>query len=311
MEFINQFKNNWRMFLDGGYKDVYRLIFGAPQFPIFSTVQAAFSCFVVHRSFIEKKRSFTLELRKLIISFLMTFASRELFAYVFKKQSPLQHYPMTLAIFFAVYVLMNFFPGDLVYKLCSGLYYFVGLANGFNQVRYFTLALRQVKKFPEFAGPRGLPVAIMFAAFDQVIEAILRPLFKGDDSKISNVGSVIKTGLAMSVYWCSTNHNYFSKWVPLRDQQMAALVLGLGLGMISTFGKVTSDAIKANQAKAKKEEPKVEEVQEEEPKATGKTTTARSAKSELDAMKNEIKDLKAQIQLLKQEMQVLKAQYKK
>ena len=199
--------------MNGGYKDIYRVIFGTAQFPYWFTAQAIYACYAVKKSFARKPRTFSFFMRKLLLSFAMTFTSREIFAFTFKKLSPLQHNPITAGIFLLVFLLMNSTPFDAVYKLTGFLFYFVGLAQGFNQTRYFTLIIRNIKKYKEFAGPRVLPVAIGFAVLDNAIELFLRPLLGGEETRVTNASLIFRSAIVMVVFWVSTNYNYFTQWI--------------------------------------------------------------------------------------------------
>ena len=231
----------WTQFVKGGYKAIYIPIFGTPQFPVWFVVQATWACYVVHRSCLRKPKGFFMWIRQAILAFAMTFAPREIMALVLRKQSPIAHNPISVGIFAAIFVVLTLCPYNIAYKILSFLYPVIGFLQGYNQTRLFTLCLRSLKGF---ANVQTVPIALGFTVSDQIIEFMLRPLFSGVETKMSNPGTIFTTCVSATVFWLGTHENQFTESIGLYPIQIPALVLGLILGIsnaISIFGQTDEE----------------------------------------------------------------------
>lgn len=232
----------YEQFVRYGHKPLYKLAFSTPQFPYWFVAQAVYACYAVKRSFARRPRSLSVLFKKLFISFAMTFTSRELYAYLFDKLSPINRNPQTLGVFFVVFILMNMSPWDLVYKLTGAMFMMVSLAQGFNQVRYLTLLLRHLSRFPEFYGAAGLPVAIGFTVLDNVVEIVLRVMLNGEETAVTSMGRLIFGTMLMALFWAGTNQNYFTRYLGIHPKQMSALTLGFALALSNGAGVMATVA---------------------------------------------------------------------
>lgn len=160
-----------------GYLDCYKLLYGTPQFPYWFIFQACYSCYVTHKSIESLRKTPNLFFRQLIIAFCMTFAPREIFAFAFKKLSPIKHNPQSIIIFLGIYGLICIKP---IYKIINFFAKLIGMAQGVNVARFFTLALRNIKGIP---AELILPIAIIFSVMDQLIEFIFSTIFKTKNLK--------------------------------------------------------------------------------------------------------------------------------
>ena len=219
-----------RGFLKEGYKDVYKPIFGSPQFPFWFGVQAMWACYVVHRSCRLKPRGVLNWIKKLILAFAVTFAPRELMAMVMRKASPIAHNPVSVGVFGAIFFVVSLCPYDVAYKVINFCYPVLGLLQGYNQTRLFTLILRAKLNLNNV---QLVPLAIGFAVLDQVIEFFFRPLFGGVETNMSSPKSIFMTGISMLVFWLGTHENPYTSTIGIYPIQVSALVLGLVLGVFN------------------------------------------------------------------------------
>ena len=217
-----------RMFATSGYKTLYKPIFGTPQFPFWLIIQCLYSCYVVHRSFLRKPRTPPMIVKQIVVSFCMVFLPREIFAFMFSKLSPIIHNPLSIVCFVLVALAMNFFPFDVFYKATNSMYSLLGLLMGLNQTRFFTLILRSVKGM---SSVKLVPIALLFTVMDQLIEISLRTLFKGNETKMSNLTTVFRTSVFSGVFWLATHDNLLSPYIGRYQIYVPALILGLVLGI--------------------------------------------------------------------------------
>ena len=213
-----------------GYLDCYKLLYGTSQFPYWFIFQACYSCYVTHKSIESLRKTPNLFFRQLIIAFCMTFAPREIFAFAFKKLSPIKHNPQSIIIFLGIYGLICIKP---IYKIINFFAKLIGMAQGVNVARFFTLALRNIKGIP---AELILPIAIIFSVMDQLIEFIFSTIFKTKESEVSNKNYIIIAGFFNSIYWLYSHRNYFTQYIGLHSVYFPGLILALVLSASnSTF----------------------------------------------------------------------------
>ncbi|OHT17313.1 hypothetical protein TRFO_12452 [Tritrichomonas foetus] len=227
---FEQFLPKLQHFKEEGYIELYKLIYGTPQFPFWFCLQAIWSCYVVHRSCLKKKRTISLYIRNFLLCSAMTFAPREIFAYLFHKLSPVVHNPVTLVIFIGIYLAVFLSPYNIVYQIINILYYFIGFLQGAHQTRFFTLILRTVKNIDPL---RLLPIAIVFTISDQLIELFFRPILGGAETKMSNGVTIFRTCIFTLLFWITTYENSMSKYIGKYSIHITALVLSFALGLFN------------------------------------------------------------------------------
>ena len=233
---LAQLESVYRQFVRGGYRDAYKVAFSTPQFPYWFSAQAIYACYIAKRSFAKQPVTWPRLIRKFVISFAMTFASREIFASVFQRPSPMNSHPMTLAIFLVVFIVINMSPWDIVYKLMNYMFMALALAQGFNQVRYFTLILRHFKRDPDFASPWAVPIAAGFVVLDNFIGLILCIALDGVETRVATKGRMLFSLVLMEVFWVCTNRNYLTQYIGIYPMQVSALALGMALGLANGAG---------------------------------------------------------------------------
>ena len=240
-QIINQYKASWQYLKAGGYRDVYQLLFGSAQFPFWSTVQAVWACFLIKRSY-EKKETSSMfsKIYQYFISFIITFGTREILAVFLHKLSPLIHYPKQFLIFNTIFILINFFPFSLVHKLINIFYYFLGMLQGINQARLFTLVIRNTKNMPIY---QSLLISFFVINFDYINEIISRKLFKGFKTNISHFIVIFRTILFSLIFYLVTTKNMFNQYLGFYQVHLPALALCFVLG---AFGSSTIDEQSSN-----------------------------------------------------------------
>lgn len=230
--FLEKLTRSFEDFRGGGFKDVYKLVFGSPQFPFWFTIQAIWSCYAVRLSLMKKAQTGALVWKQLISSALLTFLPRELFAFLFHKLSPILHNPSIIGIFFAVFALFAYSPMDIFYKITSVLYYFVGLMQGLNQARLFSLIVRSTKNYNSL---QMVAVAILFVVLDQMLEILLRTLLtKGEETKVSNRLTIFRTAIISLLFWLITHKNPLSKYIGVYQIYIPALIYSFVLGLLNS-----------------------------------------------------------------------------
>jgi hypothetical protein len=228
---VQQFTEALREFMKGGYHEIYKYIFGSPQWPFWFVVQCVWSCYVVRRSCSRQSRTVMNCVKQIFVACLMTFGSRELFGFLWKRPSPIRTHPEALGIFSVVFFVMTFSPFNVVFKVITFATLPLGLAQSFNVMRYYTLMHRAAKTLDRL---NRLPVSVGFAVLDQVLEILLRGFLSGVETRLSNGQSVIITSFATVGWWLSTRRTKFTKWVGLHDANLSALVAGFILGVANS-----------------------------------------------------------------------------
>jgi hypothetical protein len=149
---------------------------------------------------------------------------------------------------------MNATPYDLFYKVVSSflVFYAIGLVEGFNQTRYFTLIVRR-------GGPRlgkWLHQAAMgFILLDHIVEGLFRFVFAAEETSMSNSKAIFRSAVFMGVYWLATTRNRLSQYFGTYDQKLAALTLGFGLGVANAYTLIGGEETPAPRPEAENPEP--------------------------------------------------------
>jgi len=232
---INQYKSSWNYLKNGGYKEVYTLVFGMPQYPFWFIIQAIWCGFVIRRSYRETVTTFQRKVIQVLISLIMIFSSRELLALLLHKASPITHYPAQAGIASAITILIQWSPFDLVYKILNLLYYFIGMLQGFNQARLFTLVLRNTKAMPVY---QSLGISILMTVFEYAFEIITRKMFSGKETKMSKGSTIFRTTLFCVVFFLATHVTPLTKYIGYYQVQLPALALAFALGAFNSAAVV-------------------------------------------------------------------------
>jgi hypothetical protein len=243
-EIAGRFKIVYQKFVTQGHRDFYRMLFAQPQYPIFFSIQAIWSCYVVHRSTLSKPKSIFSTIKQFILAFAMTFLPREGISLILGRPSTLSEHPRNaLGIFLVIFIVMTSSPFDIVYKTVNLMYYVLGLAQGFNQIRLFTTIIRNTEK--DMEAIQHIPLALVFTVGDQGIEAIFRPLISGEETRLSNGLTIFFTAVSSWILWLVTHRNRFTQYLGLYGHQLAALTCGFALGMFNASMNIvgTSDPV--------------------------------------------------------------------
>lgn len=227
--FLTQIANQYRMavqhFVNHGYLDYYKFLYGTPQFPYWFIIQSAFSCYVALRSIRNIRKTKLIYVQQLLLAFMMTFLPRELFALLFKKLSPIIHNPQSIIIFIGIYILMCI---PQLFTIVSFFAKIIGMAQGVNIARFFTLSLRNIKGVSkQFI----LPISLAFSIMDQVIELFYRTVSKTEETEACTKGTIIRALIFNTIFWMSTNRNYFTQYIGLHQIHFPALFLAFALSV--------------------------------------------------------------------------------
>lgn len=180
---------------------VYKLVFGTAPFPFWIVIQILWSVYVVQHSYHHKKRSNLQILYELIVSFTMSFATKEAIAICFEKSSPIANHPLSIIIYLFIFSFFELF--NLSSKLHqTGLDFAIEFLQSFNQMRLFTLILRTVHSFD---GVPLLIIALIFASLDQILEFIFRIALKGGETGGSNWKTISSLYIFFCIYWVCTH----------------------------------------------------------------------------------------------------------
>jgi hypothetical protein len=244
---LGKFADTFRQFAKGGHVEIYKYIFGSPQWPYWFGAQCVWSCFVVRRSWLGQPRTIINCVKQFIVASLMTFASREVFAVFLNGSSPIRAHPQTVGIFAAVFFIITFSPFDVVFKVLNFAPQLVSFVQAFNVMRYFTLILRKTKSLDD---AKLLPVSVGFVVLDQFLEIVLRGFLSGVETSLSNGRSVVLTSFATIGWWLATRRTHFTKWMGLYDPNSSALVAGFVLWFVNSALAATAIADRPARAEA-------------------------------------------------------------
>lgn len=229
-KFIDTLKNS-------GTKEVFLMINNAPQYPLFSTIEAIWCCCVVRRSMMycngEKstiKKYFQLFLG-IIISFVMAFAPREITSNVFHKPSPIANNKYQILIFLVVANLIFFTP--IFYKLIHILYYFIAMLQGFNEMRLFLRILEWSKnrKFIYRNTHFGIIYGIIILESKYIIELCMRKFINGRRTSVTTFWQISKNALFAFVYYIAMKVGEIS--IKQKVNKVPQLVLGLAIAIVN------------------------------------------------------------------------------
>lgn len=292
MEFVdtaNKFLRNFIKSLKAGNTtELYKYAFGSTQFPIWFTIQSLYSIYIVHRSYLGKKRTNVMKAVNIFVQFIesaaMTFAPRELLSVILSKQSPIRHNPQSIYIFLIIFILMNLSPYDIVYKIINAFYYFVGFLQGFNQVRLYTLILRTMK----YLEPVQLvPIAVAFTVGDIFIECFMRMVFNATLTPMSNGSLMLETSILLVSFWFLTNRNDFTDSIGIYPRIPATLTLGVVLGGLNAFALISAIFDKY-QADKKKKARRQRKHRSNKKKAAAKESPVPNKEEEKNEQKEEV-----------------------
>ena len=228
-------------FLDTGYLQLYHFIYGSPQFPLWTSVQALWCLIVLKRSTANQKtkRLFYL-FSTLIISFVMTFCHREILALILGQRSPVFANPVIIYIFLILYILIFWMPGDIFPSILDFpvISYFIGFFQGLNQMRLFTLILRNAA----FENKILFALAFCFSIWESIIFQIFRLpflFFKNQDYEFESVPmcsflSFYRTIILYSVFWFLTHKTPITPQIGLYKVQYPAIIISTLQGIFNS-----------------------------------------------------------------------------
>ncbi|KAK8885641.1 hypothetical protein M9Y10_041093 [Tritrichomonas musculus] len=220
-------QHHFDLFFTDGYLIVFDSLFNSPQYYFWSTIQALWVLYVVHRSYRIFPKTYSRYVNQFVLGLLMTFGGREISAMKIGDESPLKLNPYTPIIFGILFILYELTPYDIFYIIINRLFYFLGLLQGSNQARYFVYLSSKL--------PQDIPVVFLCALFDQLTERYLRLLFGGRGTPISDVNTIIRNLIFCCFYFGITNQGMISDLLGLYDIQFPALFLAAITGFFNAL----------------------------------------------------------------------------
>jgi hypothetical protein len=192
----------------------------------------------------------------------MTFVPREVVAFFLQAKGTLREFPLYSTLIFAgMFVMMTFSPYDFIFKIVNLLYYFLGMAYGFVQVRLLNTIIRRGDVY-KWQTQETLPFAILGILSDQGIECLFRPLLSGEQTSMSSPFTMFFTAIGSIILYLATHANQFTPYLGLYKPRLPVLIWSFVLGMFNSSMSigVYQEAIKptatprAKVAKAKEHE---------------------------------------------------------
>lgn len=140
----NHFSATSRHFMKYGYKDLYKYIFGSPQFPFGFVIQATYSSILQLTVVYIEEKIFSHVTN--YFSFLDDFRSKR--NYCLYDRTALSHAAystINTKYFFAIYVILNI---PIIFNFVQVFFRFLGMAQGANEARLLKLFLRSFQHLP-------------------------------------------------------------------------------------------------------------------------------------------------------------------
>ncbi|EAY02469.1 hypothetical protein TVAG_055580 [Trichomonas vaginalis G3] len=144
--------------------EAYNLLMKIPYTPILLYIQTTWCCFSLRFSRRTKNYGFFNSVFMVILSFILTFGSRSVVAYLLHRPFPFLENRDQLTPFFIVAGLMFFLKFDIVYRLSFVVYLFLIPIQCFNQIKLLTICTRH--RFP-------LPLTIVLVNMEVIIMVLL------------------------------------------------------------------------------------------------------------------------------------------
>lgn len=232
----------------GQLRGLYRDLFSTKQFPFWFSIRALWCIYVVHRSNVGPRRSFGRKFMNVIVQFvvssMMTFLPREAIAYIFKRQSPILANTECIPLYLSLFLIVNVSPFDIVFKVLNAFYFVLGLLQGVNQAKLFTMIIKWLAHLTKSNSAfQFITFAVGFTVMDQFIEMISRFLTKARETPMCNFSSVLKTTFMCSFYWMITHRNRFTQYIGLYPEMQAQIMLALGIGIMNATCQIFARAI--------------------------------------------------------------------
>lgn len=202
----------FKHFYEKGYLNLYSQLFGASQFPVFAIVSMIWSSYILHKSYLNRKKSIGIHLSKLLIAFLMVFLPRELAAIVMKQDSNIVNKLIQIPIFLVIYVLINYTPRNIFAKIVSWFAFILGAIQGINYIRFFGLLWR---KFPKVNAFVKFNIASNLALLDLEIEIFSRIFLKGEETEHSNIMIIVLSILSFGIFYICNSILGMSMYYPI------------------------------------------------------------------------------------------------
>ena len=175
--------------------EIYKIIFGTNQFPIWLIVQYFYQSIIISQLFRKYKTKTLRILLSFFGSLICSFFPREIIGVVYHLPSPTLKHPLSVLIFLACFGLTQFLEIFRRYNIIGGAF---GFLQALNQVRLFTLVLRIIDSSNEI---NLMFIALFYSILDHLIAMILGLIIKGKSNKTLSLEFLILKMLFSVIYW--------------------------------------------------------------------------------------------------------------
>jgi hypothetical protein len=136
----------------------------------------------------------------------MTFVPLELLQFLIHGKSLVIAQPLSALFFLILFILTEFSPLDLFYKMLSYTAFIWGMLQGINQMRMLQYCMKEILS-PSIYITVTSPV--FFAVLDHIIYAIVRRPFRVNLTRIGGPWFVIRVSVVLSIYlFVSIGHKF-------------------------------------------------------------------------------------------------------
>jgi hypothetical protein len=188
--------------------DMYKVIYGSPPFPFWFLVNCLYWCLIVRASQRGRPRALRFRLFALISSSILVFGTRAVLASSLRRTPPIVLHPSSMLVFLVIFVVFQLFPDRFVDVLVSPWVCIIAFLQGINQMRLFTLCLRNITSVRGFF---SLLVSGFVSTVDLILESILRAIFDLKNTHLSGPNIWLFSISVLVCYWALTHHTVLWK----------------------------------------------------------------------------------------------------
>lgn len=248
-QYALQALGSWRYFMSKGYLQLYKQIFGISQYPYWTALQIVWSCYAVHRVTKKGNKNIINRIIRFIVSAFVSFGAREIFAYMFRMQSPTTAKPMQLVFFAIINLLLEFCPGDLIFKLCTTFAPILNLFQAVNQIRFYSIISRKTAA----TGTQAIVFILLFLTIDQLIVSILKSNYH-DESNFCGWSTLVRTAFLCTVHFFGCRQSVLTPYIGGPYNSKFTMLILVALDALMNCAAVTTletEDSKTNEAEQK------------------------------------------------------------
>ena len=246
--------------MNGGINDLFQKLISSKQYPYFFLVQATWCCYAVKNSKNNKKSSFLSKFLEFFEALFMTFFSREIIAYMAKSKSPILQNPNTLAIFAVIWIVINFSPFDIGYKLVNFFSILLCPLEAVNQIR---LGYRYIARINPSLISYKFPQVFLSVFLITFIEPIIQNLFsllskQRKTMPMTSFFTLLVDAASLAIYLSVRYTTPLTKYTGKFEKKLSTVVYALALAIYAyarqTFYVMKSYALGSSQKKEENQE---------------------------------------------------------